>query len=172
MVLHNVSRCLPIRQAILNISQLAVTFHGIRPPIFIQIWLQQYRTHPFLNSAYCSFSIPICFWTVRGWRTMMPRKIFTSLTKLQGVVSVNDFWFSGRFQELLQAPFCFLWSLCFARIILNPLSSQVLHHHSISMIVFEILNLIQEFRDPMLSSHPNFLHEVRLYQYLFCMEPL
>ena len=28
--------CLPIRQKILNISQIAATFHGIRPPVFIQ----------------------------------------------------------------------------------------------------------------------------------------
>ena len=84
MVHQNVVLCLPVRQAILNISQLAVTFHGICPPIFIQTWLQQYRTHPFLNSAYCSFSNPICFWTVRGWRTMLPRKIFTILTQFQG----------------------------------------------------------------------------------------
>ena len=31
--------CLPIRQKILNISQIAVPFHGIRP-FFIQTWLQ------------------------------------------------------------------------------------------------------------------------------------
>ena len=28
--------CLPIRREILNISQIAVTFHGIRPPFFVQ----------------------------------------------------------------------------------------------------------------------------------------
>ena len=30
--------CLPIRPKILNVSQIAVTFHGIRPPFFIQTW--------------------------------------------------------------------------------------------------------------------------------------
>ena len=39
------------------------------------------------------------------------------------------------------------------------------------MIVFEIHNLIQEFRDPMFSSHQYFLHAVRLHQHAFCMEP-
>ena len=53
---------------------------------------------------------------------MMPRKIFTGFVKFKGIVGVNDFWFPGRLQELLQAPFSFLRSFCFARIRLNPLS--------------------------------------------------
>ena len=52
-----------------------------------------------------------------------------------GVVSVNDFWFAGRLQELLQAPLRFLRSFCLARIRLDPLGGQVLHHDCISMIV-------------------------------------
>ena len=39
------------------------------------------------------------------------------------------------FQELLQAPLCFLRSFCFARIRLDPLGGQVLHHDCTSMIV-------------------------------------
>ena len=38
-------------------------------------------------------------------------------------------------QELLQAPLCFLRSFCFARIRLDPLGSQFLHHDCILMIV-------------------------------------
>ena len=38
-------------------------------------------------------------------------------------------------QELLQAPLCFLRSYCFARIRLDPLGGQVLHHDCISVIV-------------------------------------
>ena len=40
-----------------------------------------------------------------------------------------------RLQELLQAPFGFLRSFCFARIRLDPLGGQVLHHDCMSKIV-------------------------------------
>ena len=73
--------CLPIRQEILNVSQIAVAFHGICPPIFFQTWLQQYCRCPFLYSAHCSFSNPIRFRSVRCWRTMVPRYFFTELAK-------------------------------------------------------------------------------------------
>ena len=66
---------------------------------------------------------------------MIPGKIFTSFAKFQRIVSVNDFWLPVRLQELLQAPLCFPRSFCFARIRLNPLGGQVLHHDCISMIV-------------------------------------
>ena len=54
------------------------------PPIFIQTWLQQYRTHPFLNFAYCSLSNPICFRSVWRQRTLIPWWVFTGFTKFQG----------------------------------------------------------------------------------------
>ena len=123
-----------IRQEILN-AQIKRAIHGIRPPFFVQTWLQQYRRCSFLNSAYCSLSNPICFRSVWCWRTMIPGKIFTSFAKFQGIVGVNDFRLPIRLQELLQAPLCFLWSFCFARIRLDSLGSQVLHHDCISMIV-------------------------------------
>ena len=44
---------------------------------------------------------------------MIPGQIFTSFAKFLGIVSVNDFWFPRRLQELLQAPFCFLRCFCF-----------------------------------------------------------
>ena len=118
--------CFPIRQSVLNIAQVAVTFHGIRPSFFVQSRLQQYRRCPFFYSANCSFSNPICFWTVSGWRAMIPRQVCTGFAKIQGIVSVNDFWLPRRLQEkLLRAPFCFLrsFSFGFTRIRLNPLSS-------------------------------------------------
>ena len=62
---------------------------------------------------------------------MIPGEIFTSFADIHGIVSVNDF----RLQELLQAPLCFLRSFCFARIRLDPLGGQVLHHDCISMTV-------------------------------------
>ena len=66
---------------------------------------------------------------------MIPGKIFTFFAKFQGIVSVNDFRLPIRLQELLQAPFGFLRSFCFARIRLDPLGGQVLHHDFMSMIV-------------------------------------
>ena len=64
---------------------------------------------------------------------MIPRKIFTSFAKFQGIGSVNDFRLPIWLQELLQAPLCLLRSFCFARIRLDPLGGQVLHHDCISM---------------------------------------
>ena len=66
---------------------------------------------------------------------MIPGKIFTGFAKFQGIVSVNDFRLPFGLHELLQAPLCFLRSFCSARIRLDPLGGQVLHHDCISMIV-------------------------------------
>ena len=77
----------------------------------------------------------MCFRPVWCRRTMIPGKIFTGFAKFQGIVSVNDFRLPIWLQELLQTPLCFLRSFCFARIRLNPLGGQVLHHDCISMIV-------------------------------------
>ena len=66
---------------------------------------------------------------------MIPGKIFTSFAEFQGIVSVDDFRLPIWLQELLQAPLCSLRSFFFARIRLDPLGSQVLHHDCISMIV-------------------------------------
>ena len=66
---------------------------------------------------------------------MIPGKIFTGFAEFQGIVSVNDFRLPIGLQELLQAPLCLLRSYCLARIQLDPLGGQVLHHDCISMIV-------------------------------------
>ena len=66
------TRCLPIRQEILNVSHIAVTFHGIRPPFVIQTRLQQHCRRTFFHSAYCSVSNPFCFRSVSCRRTMIP----------------------------------------------------------------------------------------------------
>ena len=99
-----------------------LTFHGIRPTFFVQTWLKQYCRGAFLYSAHCSFRNPISLRSVWGRRAMIPGEIFTSFAEFQGIVSVNDFWFPLGFQELLQASLGFLWSFCFARICLDPLS--------------------------------------------------
>ena len=65
---------------------------------------------PLFHSAHCSLSNPICFWSVWCWRTLIPGKIFTSLAKFQGIVSVNDLRLPIRLQELLQALLRFLRS--------------------------------------------------------------
>ena len=72
-------------------------------------------------------------------------KIFTSFAKFQGIVSVNDFRLPIWLQELLQAPSCFLRSFCFARIRLDPLGGQVLHHDCISMIVSRYTTFTENF---------------------------
>ena len=105
---------------ILNVSQIAVTFHINRLPFVTQTGLQQHRRSPFFHSAHCSLTNPICF---------------RSVSQFQGIVSVNDFWFS------LSAPGTSLGSsgspgkFLFTRVGLYPLSCQILHHHGISMIV-------------------------------------
>ena len=78
-------------------------------------------------------------------RTMIPGKIFTGFAKFQGIVSVNDFRLPVRLQELLQAPLCFLRSFCFARIRLDPLGGQFLHHDCISMIVSRFTTFTENF---------------------------
>ena len=98
-----------------------------------------------LYSAHCSLSNPICFRSVWCRRTMIPGKIFTGFAKFQGIVSVNDFRLPIRLQELLQAPLCFLRSFCFARIRLDPLGGQVLHHDCISMIVSRFTTFTENF---------------------------
>ena len=78
-------------------------------------------------------------------RTMIPGKIFTSLAKFQRIVSVNDFRLPVRLQELLQDLLRFLRSFCFARIRLDPLGGQVLHHDCISKIVSRFTTFTENF---------------------------
>ena len=135
----------PIRQEVLNVPKIGVTFHRICTQTFIQTWLQQYGRCAFFYSAHCSFSNPICFWSMWCRRTIIPGKIFTSFAKFQGSVSVNDIRFPIWLQELLQALLCFLRSFCFARIRLDPVGGQVLHHDCISMIVSRFTTFTENF---------------------------
>ena len=66
---------------------MGVTFHRICTPIFFQTWLQQYSRSAFFYPAHCSFSNPICFWSVWCRRTVIPGIIFTGYAKFQGIVS-------------------------------------------------------------------------------------
>ena len=76
---------------------------------------------------------------------MIPGEIFTSFAKFQRIVSVNGFRLPNWLQELLQAPLCFLRNFCFARIRLDPLGGQVLHHDCISVIVSRFTVVTQNF---------------------------
>ena len=49
-------RCCPVCQEILDISKIAIEFHRISPPFFIQARLRQCSRRPFLYSAFRSFS--------------------------------------------------------------------------------------------------------------------
>ena len=69
---------------------------------------------------------------------MIPGKIFTGFAKFQGIVSVNDFRFPIRLQELLQAPLCFLRSFCFAGYDWDP-------YDCISMIVLRFTIFTENF---------------------------
>ena len=53
------TRCLPTRQVVLNVSQIAATFRGIRPPFFVRTWLQQYRRCPSLILRTALSAIPL-----------------------------------------------------------------------------------------------------------------
>ena len=95
----------PIRQEILNVSQIGTAFH-------------QFSSRPDCNNTaeVPSFTLrtdPICFWSMWCRRAMIPGEIFTSFAEFQGIVSVNDFRLPIGLQELLQASLGFLWSFCF-----------------------------------------------------------
>ena len=66
---------------------------------------------------------------------MIPGEIFTGFAEFQGIVSVNDLRLPIGLQAFLQASFVFPEKFLFARIRLDPLSGQVLHHDCISVIV-------------------------------------
>ena len=150
----------------------SVTFHRICPPTFIETWLQQYCRRTFFYSAYCSLGAPICFWSVWCRGTIIARKIFTGFAKFQGIVSVNDFRIPIGLQELVQASLGFLWSFCFARICLDPLSGLSPAPRLHICDCFEIRNCHWGPCDLLLSSHQNFQHEVRLRHCVFCTGPL
>ena len=156
---------------ILTVSQIGIAFHRICPPIFIQTWLQQYCRGTFLYSAHCSFSNPICFWSVWCRRTKIPGKILTSFAKFQGIVSVNDSRLPIWLQELLQVPLCFLWSFFCTDTTGSigwPNPAPRLHIDD----YFEIHILHWELCGLLLSSQQFFQHEVRLRHCVFCTEPL
>ena len=76
---------------------------------------------------------------------MIPREIFTSSTNSKELSVYMTFGFPKWLQELLQVPFSFLRSFSFTRKRSDPLSTQVLHHQSISMIVSRFTSFTNNF---------------------------
>ena len=88
-------------------------------------------------------------------------------------LSVYTTWgFLFGSKNFWQAPLCFLRSFRSARIRLDPLGGQVLHHDCISMITAWFTFFTENFCDPQLLNHQNFLLWARLYQHVFCKKPL
>ena len=73
------------------------------------------------------------------------RLILHRLCQIQGIVNVNDFWFSRWLEELLQALLCLLGSFRFTWVGLYPLSSQILYNHGISVIVTRFTYFAENF---------------------------
>ena len=57
-------RCCPVRQDVLNVSQITLKIQGTSPPLFIQTGLQQHSRSSFLDSAYRSLWNTIHSWWV------------------------------------------------------------------------------------------------------------
>ena len=83
-------KSLPVRYEVLNVSQIAMAFHGIGPPSLIQSWLWQYRGGTFFYSSYCSFSNAVRLRSVRCRRPMIPWWVFTEFSKFPKNVRVDD----------------------------------------------------------------------------------
>ena len=138
-------RCFRIRQAILHVSWTAVAPHGIRPPIFIRTCLQKYSRCPFFNSAYCSLSNPIRSWIVRVDVQWFHERSSQALPNSKELWVLMPFGFlvgSKNFSKLLSDS-CEVFF--FARVRSNPLSSQVLHHNCISVIVSRFRSFTKDF---------------------------
>ena len=101
---------------------------------------------PFSRYAHCSFSNPICFWSVWRTRAMIPGEIFTSFAEFEGIVSVDDFrlsYLTPRTFASFSGFFC--WSFGLARIRQDPLGGQVLHHDCITIIVSRFTIFTENF---------------------------
>ena len=71
------------RQEILNVSQIAIAFHGIRPSFFVQAWLLQYSRRSFFYSAYRSLRNTTCLGSMGCRSPMIPWYVFKWFAKVQ-----------------------------------------------------------------------------------------
>ena len=70
-------RSFPVCQEVLDISQIAMAFRRIWPPLIIQSGLQQYSWFSLFYSSCSSFCNSVCFWAIRCRRSMIPCSFFT-----------------------------------------------------------------------------------------------
>ena len=105
-------------------------------------------------------------------RAMIPGEIFTSFAEFQGIVSVSDFWFPRRLQELHSVLLGLLGRLCFTRVWLYPLSCQILYHNGVSVIVARLNVFTSNFVIRSNQITNIFRSGHTLYQHVFCQKPL
>ena len=158
----------PIRQEILYVSKIPVTLRGIRPPSFIQTWLQQYSRSPcvtlsqqyhlFLNGELWTYNDSrinlhrlcqilrncLCEWLLVS--SSAPRTFVSSF------LFPEKFWFCTDKVEFIEMQ--------------NFVPLQRVDD------CFEIRILHEGLCDLLSSTHQKFLPEVRLCQCVFCKEPL
>ena len=79
---------------------------------------------------------------------------------------------SRRPQEILQALLRFLGSFCFTSVWLYPLCCQVFYHYSVSIIVSRFTSFTENFVIRSCRIIQNVPLWARLYQCVFCKEPL
>ena len=117
---------LPLQNSVLSLFRVLLQCVNIPPPV-------DFRDRPLTQSVSTTFTLsPSSFFTV------LPQTFFAidmAPVDPLDIAPVHDCRFPIGLQELFQAPLGFLRSFVFARIRLDPLSGQILHHDCISMIV-------------------------------------
>ena len=168
MVFRNaLHRGLPVRQEILNVSQIAVALHGIRPPFIVHAPLQQHRRCPFLNSTLLfQQSHLLLIWVVLTYHDSMiiPRKTCQIPRNCQCKWLLVSSSAPGTSSGSSGSPKKF--SFCTGMIVSTVLPSLVPRLHIDDCFAIHFLHW--EFCDPELSSHQHFPLLARLYQYVFC----
>ena len=71
----------PVCEEVLVISQIAIVFYRIRPPLIIRSRLQQYGWCLFFSSTYSSFCNSACVWLIQCSCSTIPWQFFTTLAK-------------------------------------------------------------------------------------------
>ena len=85
--------------------------------------------------------------------------------------NVNDFRLFWQLEKLSETPVRLLRSFCFARIRLDPLGGQVLHHDSASVVVSRFTIFIENLVICCFQVTKFFLLEVEPRQCVSCKEP-
>ena len=161
--------CLPIRQEILNVSQIAVTLHGIRIhcPDFTATAPQMSLLSLYALLFLQSHLFLICVVLTYNDSRIIPRKTFQIprncqckwllVSSLAPGTSFGSYWFAERIL------------FCTGRTVTTELPNLVPPRCIDDCYAIHFLHW--EFCDPQLSSHPNFPLGARLYQHVFCKKP-